>query len=45
MDTPTRSDLRILQVGNVFLDRPIERLREGVPERRREELRGINFIT
>lgn len=41
MDTPTRSDLRILQVGNVFLDRPIERLREGVPERRREELRDV----
>ena len=39
MDTPTRNDLRILQIGNVFLDRPIERLREGVPERRREELR------
>lgn len=41
MDTPKKSDLRILQVGNVFLDRPIERLREGVPERRREELRDV----
>ncbi len=39
MDTPPRNDLRILQVGNVFLDRPIARLREGVPEHRREDLR------
>ena len=38
MSTPP-APLRILHIGNVFLDRPIARLRHGTPERRREELR------
>ncbi len=39
MSTPPKDDLRILHVGNVFLDRPIARLRDGVAEHRREDLR------
>ncbi len=43
MSTPPNSALRILQVGNVFLDRPIARLQDGMPERRREDLRDAFF--
>ncbi len=39
MGTPPNGALRILHAGNVFLDRPIMRLHDGIPERRREDLR------
>lgn len=39
MEPNTAGAVRIIHCGNLFLDRPVARMRTDVPERRREELR------